>query len=388
MALARTIVNLRAIPRLRHVGRVLQPATVHVGRVLQPATGAGGLENGGFENPPYISVIIPARNEEQVIETTVRALLAQDYPHFEVIVVDDRSTDATPAILASIDDPRLIVIHGADAPAGWLGKPWALQQGAARAKGEWLLFIDADVRYAPGGVSAAVAHMQKRDVSLLSLLPRFELDGFWEHAAMPQLAMTVFSFIPTWLGEWKQIPFLAIGGGPGNLVRRADYDAIGGHESMRDAVVDDVSLARRIRRSGKRTETVRADDFVFLHMYHGAREIIDGFTKNAFAVFGRNYALALITTFLMLVVHLFPYPLALLGYPMAIATVVVISVTRVILFRSLGYPLWSAILLHPVMIAIWAWIFLRSTWLTGVRRQLHWRGRTYDAAETKFGHER
>src|SRR6185369_12044493 len=162
------------------------------------------------------------------------------------------------------------------------------------------LFVDADVRYAPGALSAAVAHIERRGASMISLLPYFELRGFWENAAMPQLALTLFSYIPTWFGERRQIAFLAIGGGPGNLVRRADYDAIGGHEALRDAVVDDVSLARRLRKSGRRTETVRADDFVFLRMYHGAREIIDGFTKNAFAIFGRSYLFAIATVILMI----------------------------------------------------------------------------------------
>jgi len=361
MALARTILNLRAVPMLR---------------ANRPQRAA------------FVSILVPARNEERIIEETVRAFLAQDYPAFEVIVVDDRSTDATPQLLASIDDPRLIVMRGEETPEGWLGKPWALHQAAARARGELLMFVDADVFYAPGTIAAAVAHIEQRDAAMIALLPRFELHGFWENAAMPQLAMSVFSFLPIWIGERRQIALLAVGGGPGNFVRRADYDAVGGHEALRDAVVDDVSLPRRLRKSGRRTETVRADDFVFIHMYHGLGEIIDGFTKNAFSIFGRSYAFALTTIVLMVLIHFAPYVAACIGNRAAIATVIVISLTRIILFRSLRYPMWNAVLLHPVMTAIWGWIFLRSLWLTGIRRQLHWRGRTYDARKTKFGHER
>jgi len=363
MALARTILNLRAIPRLK-------------------------TRADGTSAPPFVSILVPARNEERIIESTVRAFLAQEYPALEVIVVDDRSTDATPAILAGIDDPRLIVMRGEETPEGWLGKPWALHQAAARARGDLLMFVDADVFYAPGTIAAAVAYIEERNVAMIALLPRFELHGFWENAAMPQLAMSLFSFLPIWIGERRQIALLAVGGGPGNFVRRADYDAVGGHESLRDAVIDDVSLARRLRKSGRRTETVRADDFVFLHMYHGLREVIDGFTKNGFAIFGRSYLFALATVVLMLLVHFLPYVAACFGNVPAIATIIVISLTRVVLFRTLGYSIWSAILLHPVMTLIWAWIFIRSMWLTGIRRQLHWRGRTYDARKTKFGHER
>jgi chlorobactene glucosyltransferase len=367
MALVRTIVNLRAIPRLKPAGR---------------------LEGSKLESLPCVSILVPARNEERIIEHTIRAFLAQDYPDFEVIVVDDRSTDATPQILASIDDPRLIVIRGEETPPGWLGKPWALHQAAARARGELLMFVDADIFYAPGTIAAAVARIGERNAAMIALLPRFELHGFWENAAMPQLAMSVFSFLPVWIGERRQIALLAVGGGPGNFVRRADYDAVGGHESLRDAVVDDVSLARRLRRSGRRTEIVGADDFVSLHMYHGLREVIEGFTKNGFAIFGRSYLFAITTVVLMIAIHFVPYVAACFGNLPAIATIVVIAATRVVLFRSLRFPLWNAILLHPVMTAIWAWIFVRSMWLTGIRRQLHWRGRTYDAAKTKFGHER
>jgi len=362
MALARTIFNLRLLPKLT------------AGQAPSPV--------------PRVSVIVPARNEERVIERTVRALLAQDYPALEVIIVDDRSTDMTPQLLESIHDSRLIVVHGDEKPAGWLGKPWALHQGSLRATGELLLFVDADVIYEQGAITAAVAHLQRRNAAMISLLPRFEMRGFWENAAMPQLAMTLFTYIPTWLGDRRQIGALAVGGGPGNLVYRREYDEAGGHVALRDAVVDDVSLARRLRKNGRRTETVRADDFVWLRMYHGAGEIIDGFTKNAFSVFGRNYVVAFATLAGTVIVHFLPYPFALFGNVYAIATVIVISLTRALLFRSLRYPMWSAILLHPFTTVIWFWIFLRSTWLTGVRRQLHWRGRTYDAAETRFGHER
>ena len=123
-------------------------------------------------------------------------------------------------------------------------------------------------------------------------------------------------------------------------------------------------------------------------MYHGLREIVEGFTKNAFAAFGRSYVVALTSVVLTPVFHIFPYVLALTGNPIAIATVVLISVTRLTLFASLRYRLDAALLLHPVMTAVWAWIFLRSTWITGVRGQLHWRGRMYDAAKTRFGPDR
>lgn len=342
------------------------------------------------EEGPLVSAIIPARNEERAIEQTVRALLAQRYANLEVVVVNDRSMDATAAILERIEatDSRLRVVNGEETPQGWLGKPWALEQGSRAARGELLLFLDADVHYSPFAVAAAVASLQANRVDMLSLFPNLEMRGFWENAAMPQLAMMGFTFIPTWLGNRWQTPRLAIGGGPGNLVTRAAYDAAGGHEALRDAVIDDIGLARLLRRRGFSTRLVRADAHVSLRMYHGGREIVDGFTKNTFFVIDRSWLVALVSCVALPVVNLLPYALAAAGRPISIAVVGLISLVRLLVFRSLRYNLASALFLHPVMTAAWGYIFARSVWITGVRGQLHWRGRQYEAAGKRFGADR
>jgi glycosyltransferase involved in cell wall biosynthesis len=362
LALIRTIVNLTLIPRLSAGAR--------------PA------------NEPLVSVIIPARDEARIIERTVRAFLAQTYANLQVIVVNDRSTDGTGDIVRAIHDDRLTVIDGVEPPSGWLGKPWALHQGSRAARGELLLFVDADVIYAPPAIAAAVAYAEQRRPALLTLLPHFEMRGFGENAAMPMMALTAFTFLPTWFSNRTRMARLGIGGGTGNLVTAGGYASCGGHEALKDSVVDDVALAQLVRRSGGRTEAVRADELVSLRMYHGVFEVVQGFTKNAFAVFGRNYVAGFLVVAGSVVLNILPYAFALAGDRISIATIVVISVTRVILFRALRYRLDAAIFLHPVMAAIWIWIFFRSMWLTGIRRKLLWRGRTYDARRTRFGAER
>ena len=359
LALGRTILNLLLVPRLK--------------REMPRET-------------PLVSVIIPARDEARIIERTVRAMLAQTYPHLEVVVVNDRSVDDTGEILRRIADPRLVVVHGEEPPAGWLGKPWALHEGAQHARGELLLFVDADVQYSPDALAAAVARLERSGLAMTSLFPHFEMHGFWEHIAMPNLAVFAFALLPLWLTNRTRVAMLAAGGGPGNLVRRSEFDAAGGHEALKDAVVDDVALARLLRRAGHGTEFVRADEgFVSLRMYSGAREIIDGFTKNMFAVFGRSYLVALVALVVTLAGNVLPLVLAAMGDPYAIATLVVTSLTRVILFTSLRYRLDNAIFGNVPMVLFWSFILVRSTWRTGIRRQLHWRGRTYDAAGTRFG---
>jgi chlorobactene glucosyltransferase len=362
MALIRTIVNLTLIPRLR--------------ADMRPAIA------------PLVSVIIPARDEAHIIERTVRAFLTQTYANLEVIVINDRSTDGTGDIVRSIHDDRLTVIDGVEPPAGWLGKPWALHQGSGVARGQLLLFVDADLIYAPAAVAAAVAYLQARGVALLSLFPHLEMRGFGEHASMPMMTMTFHSFLPTWLSNRTRFARLALGGGTGNLVVREVYEASGGHEQLSDAVVDDIALARLVRRHGGKTEIVRAEDLVSLRMYRGLREVVDGFTKNTFSALGRNYVAGFLVVAGCVIFHILPYVLAMTGDIVSIATIIIISLTRVILFRALRYRLDAALFLHPVMAAIWTWIFLRSIWLTGIRRKVIWRGRTYDARHTRFGAER
>jgi chlorobactene glucosyltransferase len=356
VALATTLLNLATVPRLRS---------------RSPRRFA------------RVSAIIPARDEERAIERTVRALLAQTYRELEIIVVNDRSVDRTEEILRGIEG--VIVIHGEEPPAGWLGKPWALHQGSRRATGELLLFLDADVIYeAPDAIESAVAHLEESGMPLVALFPHLRMCGFWENVIMPNLAMFGFTVLPLWMSNRSLSPILAVGGGPGNLVRRADYDAVGGHEALHNAVVDDVGLARLFRRHGRRTEIIRASHAISVRMYHGLGEIIRGFTKNAFAVFDYNYVVAAGFLLLAIAGHLLPFVLACMGNPFGIATVALIVVTRVVLFASLRYRIDNAILGHPLMMAAWCWILLRSMWFTGIRRQLHWRGRTYDAGRTRF----
>jgi chlorobactene glucosyltransferase len=337
---------------------------------------------------PFVSIVIPARNEERVIDRSIRAFLAQDYGNFEVIVINDRSTDATGGILRSIDDPSLTVIDGAETPAGWLGKPWALDQGVAHARGELLLFVDADLIYAPAALRAAVAEIESSGAGLVALWPYLEMRTLAEEIAMPMLSFMGFWLLPVWLANRSRAVALAIGGGSGNLIRRSLLEKIGGFAALKEAVVDDVALAREARQHGARTYVVRADDLISVRMYYSAAEIAEGFTKNVFATVGRSYVWAVLNLAALLLAHIAPYIVALTGNLFAIATVVLITVTRVVLFRALRFRMYNAIFFHPLMAGFWAYIFLRSIWFTGVRNELRWRGRVYNAAETRFGAER
>jgi chlorobactene glucosyltransferase len=371
------VVNLRRLPRLSREGRAAADARA-----------AGDW--------PRVSIVIPARDEERDVEAAVRGHLAQDYPHFEVVVVDDRSTDRTGEILRRLasEDPRLRVIAGREPPPGWLGKPHALHLGAQAATGDPLLFVDADVRWAPGGLRAAVAFLDREKADFLVVLPHLESRGFWENVLMPNLSCT-FYFGPAFLMNMDRAPWLAAGGGAGNLVRRAPYEAIGGHEALRASVVDDVNLAMTIKRAGYRHRAIRAEDSVAVRMYRGFREVFDGFTKNTAFVFQGPVTLTLLAAGIVAtgIAAILP-PLVLLAaalgasvtpvnLALAAASTLLAIGLRVVVARAVGDPLWPAPT-HAFMAAIWTGIIARSLFRRFVLRRVVWRGRHYDAGSARF----
>lgn len=233
---------------------------------------------------PLVSIIVPARNEERVIERCVRSLLEQRYPSFEVIVLDDRSTDRTGQILAELarSDARLRVVGGTPLPAGWVGKCWAAQQAAAAARGSWLLFVDADTRHRPLMLASAVAFAEAHRADLLSLGPYQELGSLAERALLP----AIFGVILLGGGSLAQVNDprhpIAKANGQFMLFRADVYRRIGRHESVRDEIVEDFALARRIKGTGHRLLLVDGSDLVATRMYHSLGEIWEGFSKNAY----------------------------------------------------------------------------------------------------------
>lgn len=371
--LANTVANVTLLPRLR-----------------------GSLS---AETGPRVSVIIPARNEASVISRTLSCFSEQTYSELEIILVDDRSTDGTGEIADrhAAADARVRVIRGVDTPEGWLGKPWALRQGSLAATGEWLLFVDADLVYVADTIARLVARAEAEPATAMwSVFPHIEMKGLGENLLMPQLALMPFSFLPTWLGNRTTSRTLAVGGGTGNFVRRTAYDAIGGHERLRNAVIDDVGLARALRAGGFRTEMIRAEEFVSLRMYIGAGEIIAGFTKNLYTALGGSIASALGSFAFMMLFHLAPYIACALWLVRGgavgnaspwFAAVIALTLSRVILFRSLRFSQLNALFGYPLSTVVWGWMVLRSAWFSGVRRRIEWRGRSYPTVTTRFGGE-
>ena len=242
----------------------------------------------GVDPLPLISVIVPARNEARNIRRCLQALLVQDYTRYEVIVVDDRSSDATPQILAELlageaarSTNRLRVLHGKDLTPGWAGKPHALVQGAEAAQGEWLCFIDADTFAAPHLLSSTLGTAVQQQADLFSMLTEQELGSFWEKTVLP-LVFTALAFgFPAKRVNDPAKPD-AIANGQFILIRRAVYQAIGTHAAVRERIDEDKAIAETVKRGGYRLVIADGRQAASTRMYTRFSEIWEGWTKNIY----------------------------------------------------------------------------------------------------------
>jgi chlorobactene glucosyltransferase len=345
---------------------------------------------------PSLSIVVPARNEERQIERCIRSLLATRHPDFEVIAVDDRSDDATRQILESIASaaPRLSVVAGAPLPPGWVGKPWALTQGAAAARGEWLLFTDADTEHDPLAASSALQWATGRGYDVVSLLPDQVTVGAAERVFLPAILYVILLGI----GPLDDIndprkPAVALFNGQYVLASRTAYEAIGGHRAVRAEIAEDLELARRFKRDGRfRTLLTGANALVRTRMYRSFGEIWRGFVKNfALAARGNPFAAAAGLALLACVSPGSPILLIVLvahrAWPaagalaLAMAAVVAIAERGM---RAMHFRIGAGLAL-PVGLALVPAIFSASLFCSFSGRGVEWRGRRYGGG---FGQRR
>ena len=236
---------------------------------------------------PMVSILVPARNEEKNIALCVRSLLAQDYPAFEVLVLDDDSSDGTRPILEKLakDQPRLKILSGNPPLEGLLGKNWACVQLAQAAQGDLLFFTDADTFHQPQTLRAIVTAMAGGQADLLTGFPRQELQTWTERLLVPFFSWAVLCFNPLWLAYRLRLPALSTAVGQMMVFRQEAYRAIGGHARAGSSIVDDLALAKSIKAAGLRWRVADVTDLITCRMYHESGEALDGFTKNFFAAF-------------------------------------------------------------------------------------------------------
>ncbi|HEV7389505.1 MAG TPA: glycosyltransferase family 2 protein [Gemmatimonadaceae bacterium] len=345
------------------------------------------------DNPPLVTVIVPARNEAHNIARCVTSILSTTYPRLELVVVDDSSTDGTADVAreAAAGDTRVRIVRNPPLPEGWFGKQWACSTGARVARGDILQFTDADTVHAPDLVTRSVNAIQKTGADLFSIAGFQELGGFWEKVIQPQ----IFTILSMRYGGTESVNKSTrvsskIANGQCIFVTRTSYDAIGGHASVRTSVAEDLMLAQRFFAARKKVVLMIGVKQLSTRMYASLGEIIDGWRKNVFAggldavPFGKvGQSILPLALLLPPLLELVP-PLALLFAAFGVATgsnVVlwaIISAVATLLWWIVVYvtvrenPLYA--LAYPIGALVLLYIFFTAV-IRG--RRVSWKGRTY-----------
>ncbi len=352
------------------------------------------------EQLPSISVVIPVRNEEGKIARCLESLAGQDYPNFEIIVIDDKSTDSSGRIIAEIASrfPFIKVIQGRESRAGWLGKCNALHHGSPQAKGDWLVFTDADTFHHPNSLRDAVGAAIHYKIDLISFMPVQELYSFGERVIMPTLLGSFLMGDPTnSINDPKSSRAYAYG--QYFMVKRTTYDAIGGHESVKDQILDDISIGRVTKEKGFSVTACDGRPLYAVRMYTNFSELWSGWTKNAFALINCNVvsltglvlilnvcALAPFVSFAAAAFNpttvsaLLPQPILWLLFAVQMTCVTIWYVRSTVYYKGLN-PLYF--LLLPLGAVLVSALYINSAYCFLTGKQVKWKGRDYSVDTTQ-----
>ena len=348
---------------------------------------------------PRISIIVPARNEEQDIEQCLRSLLQLDYNNFEVIAVNDRSTDRTGEIMEKVQNappatdagtvrhPVLKLIQHRELPADWLGKTHAMWTAANEASGEWLLFTDADVVFRPDSVRRALAYAEAEQADHVVLFPQMIMKTPGEYMMIAFFqTMFVFGHRPWKVADPKSRDHMGVGAF--NLIRRSVYEAVGTYATLRMEVLDDMKLGKVVKNAGFAQRNVFGADLISIRWARGAIGVVDNLTKNFFAVLSFQWWRTLISAFALAFLNLMPFLGIWLAHgwerlPYAIALGSMFSIYVGMSWRS-RVPAYY-FLLHPVSTALFIYTLLRSMFHTLWNDGIVWRGTKYPLEDLKKG---
>jgi hypothetical protein len=338
---------------------------------------------------PPVSVLFAGRDEAEKMPGAIETMLALDYAKYEVIAVDDRSADATGAILdaAAKKDPRLKAVRVDELPAGWLGKPHALQQAYERSSGEWLVFTDADVHFAPDLLRRAIALAEEKGWDHLTLLGLPKLYTFGEKVALLFFGICFLMGTKPWrANNPKSRGYTGVGAF--QLIRRGAYEKMGTHRRLAMEVIDDIKLGKVVKEAGFRSGVATGGNAVSVHWHAGLGNTIRGTTKNFFAATG--FKLWLITAQILGTLMMFVFPVAMLSFAhgwaltFALIAVALPAIIGAGVAVKLGAPVAYA-LTYPLGAVIICWMLMRSTVVTLWQGGVTWRGTFYPIEELRRG---
>lgn len=336
---------------------------------------------------PFVSIIVAARNEERGIEKAVRSLLSQEYPNYELIVVNDRSEDQTGKILESIQSKHgnLKIITINHLPKGWLGKNHALWMGAKQAKSDLLLFTDGDVIMEKFTLSQAVAFFEHHELDHLTVMPQMISRGVLLRAIVSYFSFVLSLYLQPWNAR-KEKSKRFVGIGAFNLVRKLIYKKVGTHQRLAFRPDDDLMLGKLIKQTGARQDVLFGHGAIFVEWYSSVREMVLGLEKNCFSGVNYSFVLAISAALFSFLAHVLPYMIwpFLSGwgqfFTLLSAMIFLLASLDNARFNRLG---WFPSILFPVSAFFFLGIFLNAVAKTLIRRGIKWRGTFYALSDLR-----
>lgn len=328
----------------------------------------------GKKNGPFVSVLIPARNEEANIGNILDDLLSQDYENIEIIVFNDQSDDRTAEIvtLYTIREKRIRLIDSEGLPEGWLGKNFACHSLAKSAKGDYFLFLDADVRISGNVIGRAVSFSDKNRIDLISSFPRQLIETYGERITVPVMNYILVSLLPLVLVRRTRFISLSAANGQFMIFRADSYRELIPHEKVRNNRVEDIHIARMFKKAGKNVSCTLGDNDLSCRMYRGFGDAVNGFSKNVTAFFGNSFLLAL----MFFLVTTFGFLAVLASMPLSVfaAYVVACLASRVIIsIASRQSVFYNLLLIIPLQFSLGLFIYRAS--INKIFRRFQWKGR-------------
>ena len=341
---------------------------------------------------PRVSIIVPARNEEESIEQALTQLLVLDYDNYEIIALNDRSTDRTGEIMENLAAEfsargQLRVIHHHELPKGWLGKTHAMWTATNQAAGDWLLFTDADVMFKPESLRRALAYAEAERADHVVLFPRMIMKRAGEYMTIAFFqTMFVFGHRPWKVADPKSRDHMGVGAF--NLIRRTVYEAVGTYEALRMEVLDDMKLGKVVKNAGFAQRNVFGEDLISIRWARGAMGVVNNLTKNFFAVLSFQWWRTLISAFGLAFLNLMPFFGVGLAHgwarlPYAVALLSIFLIYLGMSWRSAVPPYYFC--LHPISTVLFVYTLLRSMFVTLWNDGIVWRGTKYPLEELRKG---
>ena len=337
---------------------------------------------------PFISVLIPARNEEKGIQQCVESLINQQYPSYEIIVLDDNSTDNTLKILETIclkHPEKLKVIQGKSLPNDWMGKNYACHQLSTIAKGEYLIFTDADTIHQTSCLSIATEIIIKEDIDLLSLVPYQIMNTYIEKIIIPMMLTLYTAYISVKAIQFSPNPSFTAMNGQFMMFKRSIYESINGHESVKNMIVEDIQLGKRIKRAGGTISLKNGSSVLSCRMYTNTNDIIKGFSKNIFAGFDYHYGIMIFFLFHLFITYILPFillPFIIYNQSLHILSIIImLHIVMMLIIQHIVSNLFNyrrfMIMLYPLTACSIIYIGCISMYERLFKKGSTWKNRTY-----------